>query len=59
MNTVRTYYRNAVMAFPNTTEYACAITRPPSRFVDKVIVLTMCVGAVVAIVAAIFVGPAV
>lgn len=59
MNTVRTYYRNAVLAFPNTTEYACAVTRPPSRLADRCVVWALCLSVIVVALTVAFVGPAV
>ena len=55
-NTVRTHYRNSMLAFPNTTEYACAIERPPTRLADRVVTLMLWVGVIVVILATVFQG---
>lgn len=59
MNTVRTYYRNAVMAFPHTCDYACALTQPASNRADKCVAWVLGVAAIVVMLSVMFVGPAV
>lgn len=58
MNTVRTYYRNAVLAFPKTSEYACAVTRLPSRLADRCVTWALCLSVIVVVLSVMFVGPA-
>jgi len=38
-NNTRKYHRNSTLAFPNTTDYACALTRssPSAEGISKVI----------------------
>ena len=38
-NNTRKYQRNSILAFPNTTDYACALTRsaPSTEGISKVI----------------------
>ena len=38
METTRKYHRNSVLAFPKTTDYACALTRsaPSTEGISKV-----------------------
>lgn len=38
-NNTRKYHRNSTLAFPNTTDYACALTRssPSTEVISKVI----------------------
>jgi len=38
-NNTRKYHRNSTLAFPNTTDYACALTRsaPSTEGISKVI----------------------
>ena len=56
MNTVRTYYRNSALAFPKTTEYACAIDRPPTRIADRAVTITLVIAVVVVIISICFQG---
>ena len=39
METTRKYHRNSVLAFPKTTDYACALTQsaPSTEGISKVI----------------------
>jgi hypothetical protein len=38
-NNTRKYHRSSILAFPNTTDYACALTRssPSTEGISKVI----------------------
>ena len=56
MNTVRSYYRNSVLAFPKTTEYACAIERPPQHIADRAVTVTLIIAVVVVILSICFQG---
>jgi hypothetical protein len=52
MNT-RTYSRNSTLAFPKTTDYACAVERPYSTrmdWQDRLVVAACLVALIVAVV---------
>lgn len=56
MNTVRTHYRNSVLAFPKTADYGCAIERPPTRIADRAVTITLVIAVVVVILSICFQG---
>ena len=56
MNTVRSYYRNSVLAFPKTVEYSCAIELPPQHIADRAVTITLIIAAVVVLLSICFQG---
>lgn len=56
MKTVRSYYRNSVLAFPKTVEYGCAIERPPRRIGYGASIFFLCVVAITVLVSLYFRG---
>ena len=53
----RSYPRSSVLAFPKTTEYACAIERSPRRiYADLAVKITLALSVVVVILAVIYQG---